>query len=106
MQRWPGAPGGFAPRNPKVTIRRIVKSFAPYRRQVVLVLAAVFVSSLLGLLSPFFLRAIVDRGLYRGDIGLVSRFTLLTLAATIAATALSLGYGYLSVVVGQRIMRD
>jgi ATP-binding cassette subfamily B protein len=106
MMGWAGGPGKFAPKNPRATLRRIVQSFAPYRRQVVLVLAAVFVSSLLGLLSPFFLRAIVDRGLYRGDIGLVTRFTLLTLAVTIASTALSLGYGYLSVVVGQRIMRD
>src|SRR5438105_2291748 len=81
MQRWPGAPGGFAPRNPRVTIRRIVGSFAPYRPQVLLVLAAVLVSSLLGLLPPFFLRRIVDEGLARGDISLVTRYTLLTLGA-------------------------
>src|SRR5438477_19744 len=59
MMGWAGGPGKFAPRDPRATLRRIVKSFAPYRRQVVLVLAAVFVSSLLGLLSPFFLRAMV-----------------------------------------------
>src|SRR5437870_1371939 len=107
MGRWGGAPGGpVKARDPRATLRRITAAFVPYRRQVGLVLAAVFVSSLLGLLPPFFLRAIVDRGLTRGDLPLVTRYTLFTLAATLASTGLSLWYGYLSVGIGQRIMRD
>jgi ATP-binding cassette subfamily B protein len=105
MQRWNTSSAG-APRNSRASLRRIVGSFAPYKPQVALILAAVFISSFLGLLPPFYLRIIVDRGLSRGDLGLVTHYTLLTLAATVASVGLSLYYGYLSVLIGQRIMRD
>ena len=36
----------------------------------------------------------------------MTRYTVYTLLATIFGTALALGYGYLSILVGQRIMRD
>lgn len=106
MQRWPGAPGPTKLQHSSATVRRIVAAFAPYRPHVIWVLAAVLVSSLLGLLPPFFLRTLVDRGLSTGDFGLVTRLTVLTLVATFGQTGLSLWYGYLSVVIGQRIMRD
>jgi len=106
MQRWNSGPPPLKKGDTRATLRRIATSFTPYRAQVVWVLVAVFISSLLGLLPPFFLRVIVDRGLSEGNFGLVTYYTLLTLAATAGQTGLSLWYGYLSVVIGQRIMRD
>lgn len=106
MQRWQGPAGPQKLQDSRATIRRIIAAFAPYRLHVTWVLAAVLVSSLLGLLPPFFLRTLVDQGLSRGDFGLVTRLTLLTLVATLGTTGLALWYGYLSVVIGQRIMRD
>ncbi len=88
------------------TIRRIVRTFAPYRTQVVGIAVAVLASVGLGLLPPFLLRAIINQGLLARDMEVVTRDTLLTLGATLAATGLSLLYGYLSIQVGQRIMRD
>lgn len=106
MHRSPAADSALAAMDNGATLRRVIAAFRPYRPQVALVLAAVLVSSLVGLLPPFYLRIIVDRGLVARDIGLVTHYTLLTLAAVVTATGLSLWYGYLSVVVGQNIMRD
>lgn len=105
MQHQNGGPPAVKKDNAQ-TFRRIAASFQPYRAQVIWVLVAVIVSSLVGLVPPFLLRVIVDRGLVTGDIGLVTRFTLFTLVAVLASTGLSLWYGYLSVVIGQHIMRD
>ncbi len=104
----PGAAGGgdekrkVKPETPK----RVMQSFLPYRRDVVLIALAVLASAALGLLSPYFLRIIIDDGLGKGNLPIIARYTLLTLAATLGSTVFALGYGYLSVVVGQRIMRD
>ena len=88
------------------TLRRVVETFRPYHAQVAGIAFTVLLAAGLGLLPPFLLRAIINRGLLGRDMEVVTRDTLLTLAATLAATALSLLYGYWSILVGQRIMRD
>jgi len=88
------------------TLRRVAQTFVPYRVTVAAIAAAVLASAALGLWPPFLLRAIINRGLLGRDMALVTRDTLLTLAATLGATGLALLYGYWSVQVGQRIMRD
>ena len=98
-------PGHKKPLKPE-TVRRVVRTFAPYRREVVGIALAVLGAAALGLMPPFLLRAIINQGLLARDMGVVSRDTLLTLGATLGATGLALLYGYLSIQVGQRIMRD
>ena len=98
-------PGPKKPLKPD-TLRRVVQTFQPYRPQVWAIALAVLLAAGLGLLPPFLLRAIINRGLLARDMGLVTRDTLLTLGATLAATGFSLLYGYWSILVGQRIMRD
>ncbi len=88
------------------TLRRVIQTFQPYRPQVWAIALAVLLAAGLGLLPPFLLKAIINRGLLARDMGLVTRDTLLTLGATLAATGFSLLYGYWSILVGQRIMRD
>src|SRR5690348_2347634 len=90
----------------KTTLRRIARSFLPYRAQMVLTALAGLASASLGLLSPFFLKIIVNDGLLAHRLDVVTRYTLWTLLVTLLATGFGLGYGYLSIVVGQRIMRD
>ena len=105
MQRWSSPEGPPKTRDPR-TLRRVVHAFAPYRSRVVLVLIAVFFSSLLGILPPFLLKVIVDRGLSRPNLALVTRYTLYTLLAVGLQTGMSLWYSYSAVVIGQRIMQD
>ncbi|HVT12304.1 MAG TPA: ABC transporter ATP-binding protein [Fimbriimonadaceae bacterium] len=100
--------GGMAGKRPikKETIGRIAATFLPYKREVILTALAVLAAAGLGLLSPFFLQIIVNQGLIRHSMAVVADYSIYTLAATIGATGLSLGYAYLSTMVGQRIMRD
>ncbi|MBV9468781.1 MAG: ABC transporter ATP-binding protein [Abitibacteriaceae bacterium] len=89
-----------------VTLRRVVGTFKPYRGPLVGIALLVFASAALGLLSPFYLQRLINEGLLKRNLSVVTHFTVLTLLATVASVALSLGYGYLSMLVGQRIMRD
>ncbi len=90
----------------KETVWRVVRTFQPYKMDVSWTVLFVMLSAALGLLTPFYLRTIVNQGLLGKNLDIVTRYTIYTLLATIGGTALSLAYGYLSVVVGQRIMRD
>ena len=98
-------PGPKKPLKPD-TMRRVIGTFRPYTGQVAWIAVAVLAAAALGLLSPFFLRAIVNRGLLGHDMGVITRYTLDTILATVGGTALTLGYNYLSTQVGQHIMRD
>ena len=88
------------------TVRRVAALFKPYGVQVSLTFILVLISAGLSLLTPFFLQRIIDDGLRRSQFAVITSFTLYTLAAVIGSTVASLGFGYLSVLVGQRIMRD
>ncbi len=104
MMRGP-MPGPVKPIK-RETLLRIALTFSPYKPQVFWTCVAVMASAGLGLLSPFYLQTIVNRGLLGRDLSVVTRYTLYTLGATIGGIACGLAYGYLSTVVGQRIMRD
>jgi len=102
-----GGWGGGPPKKlNKATIKRVTQSFKPYRAQVVTICVLVVVSSLVGIASPFLLQNLVNNGLLKKDMGVVTQDSALTLAATIISTALNITFGYLSVLVGQRIMQD
>src|SRR5690349_24410657 len=89
----------------KTTLSRIARTFLPYRKEMIWTALAVLASAALGLLSPFFLKIIVNDGLLARRLGVVTMFTIWTLLATILATTFSLGYSYMSIVVGQQIGR-
>ena len=97
-----GPPKKVKPETPK----RVLAAFLPYKADLSLIAFAVLASAGLGLLPPYLLRGIIDRGLQGNNLPLIARYSLWTLLATLASTGFALWYGYLSVVVGQRIMRD
>ncbi len=88
------------------TVGRVTRSFAPYKLQLFWTALAVLSSAALGLVSPFFLQIIINKGLLGHDMNVIMKYTLYTILATLGSTVLALGYGYMSSVVGQRIMRD
>lgn len=69
-------------------------------------LATVMVGVLLGLVTPFFLQIIIDEGLQKKNLHVISIYSGLTILVTILAAATTLLYGYQSVVIGQKIMRE
>src|SRR5438270_11587703 len=90
----------------KGTLKRVARLFKPYKFQVGTTICAVIASALLGLLPFYYLQKIVDVGLARHDLPITAHYSLLTIVITLVASLLMLVYGYLSVVVGQHIMRD
>ena len=85
---------------------RIVRLFAPYKKEVAGILVVVLLSVVAGIAPPFFLKTIIDEGIAKGDFGVVTINSLWTLFAVLAGAGLTLLYGYGSVVVGQKIMGD
>ena len=104
----PMRPLPAGPKRPisKETVGRVLATFRPYKREVFLIVISVLISAGTGLLSPFFLRIIINHGLLRKDLFIVTKYTTLTILVTLLSTGFGLGYAYLSNVVGQHIMRD
>jgi len=90
----------------RATLKRVAQLFRPYRFEVAMTAICVIASSLLGILPFLFLGTIVDQGIAHNRLDVTARYSLYTIALTFIASALMLYYGYLSVVVGQHIMRD
>ncbi|WP_103381289.1 ABC transporter ATP-binding protein [Pseudonocardia dioxanivorans] len=88
----------------RVSLRRIGRLFAPYRTQLVIVTAIIVASSVVGMASPFLLRAVIDRALPERDVAL-----LVALAAgMVAVAALTSAFGvvqtWISTKIGQQVM--
>lgn len=86
--------------------RRVVALFKPYKAEVVKTCFAVLVGVLLGLVPPYFIQIIIDQGLQQGHLDTIVRYSILMILAVLAGAAMTLLYGYWSVIVGQKIMCD
>ena len=93
--------GGYptGPKRPisKETIRRVARTFTPYRTQVIWTALAVLGSAGLGILPSIYLRTIIGQGLLARHLDIVTRYTIFTLGATLGATALSITHDMASV---------
>jgi len=90
----------------KQTVKRVVALFAEHRPTLALIVVLVLASAATGILPPYYIRKIVDEGFGPRNLDVVTHYTLLTLVATLGSTAFNLAYGYLSVLLGQRILKD
>jgi len=103
---WGGGQGGQRKPLKPDTFKRVLRTFGPYRTQLILIIVCVLIAAILGVAPAYLLRKIIDQGLNQHDLNAVVVYCAIALVATLATTAFSLGYGYLSVIVGQRILRD
>jgi ATP-binding cassette, subfamily B, bacterial len=87
-----------------VSIRRIAGLFAPYRRSVVAVVITIVASSIVGLASPFLLRAIIDTALPRQDLRLLVLLAAGMVGVAAVTSALGVVQTWISTNVGQRVM--
>jgi len=90
----------------RALVRRIIGLFRPHARMVAFTLLAVMVGVALGLMPPFLVMQIIDVGFNRRDMDVIVHYSIYTVLAVLAGAAMTLLYGYLSVMVGQRIMCD
>src|SRR6202046_2259021 len=93
-------------KNPRVSMRRIVRLFKPYRLSLGFVLLLVAASSLVSLVNPFLIRAVIDVALPQGRTGLLTLLAAAMIVVAIANSSFSVSQTYVSTKVGQRVMHD
>ena len=92
--------------NPRVPLRRITRLFRPYRWSLLFVLILVGASSLVSLVNPFLIRAVIDVALPQGRMGLLTVLAAGMIVVSIANSSFSVSQTYVSTKVGQRVMHD
>ena len=86
--------------------RRIRRLFAPYRWRLAVVFGLIIVSSGLSMISPFLLRDVLDEGIFKHRLTLLTELVLGMIAIAIATSAITVVQTYISNEVGQRVMHD
>src|SRR4051812_34192040 len=87
-------------------LRRVLQLFRPYVWSTVLLIVLIVVQAVVGVLSPFFLRQIVDKALPRKDLDLLTWLALGMIMSSVVSGSLSVVSNRLSMVVGQRVLND
>jgi ATP-binding cassette, subfamily B, bacterial len=85
---------------------RILRLFKPYRWRLGAVLGLIVFSSGLGMVSPFLLRAVLDKGIFQHETTLLTELVAGMIAIAIITSAFSVWQTYITNVVGQRVMHD
>ncbi len=88
------------------TLRRIVAFFRPYRLQVVVVLVAIFATSLIGLANPYLLKLLIDEAIPQRDWFLLNLYVGLMIVLPLVTGLIGVGQSYLNNVIGQNVMQD
>ena len=88
------------------TAAKIVRFFGPYRLEVTVVLAAILVTSFLGVINPILLKLLIDVAIGHRDWVLLNVFVALMILIPIISSLIGVGQSYLNNKVGQSVMRD
>jgi ATP-binding cassette subfamily B protein len=88
----------------QVSLRRIGRLFAPYRWQMVTVIAIIVASSLVGVVSPFLLRAVIDTALPDRNVRLLAFLVAGMIAVAAVTSAFGVVQTWISTKVGQQVM--
>ena len=90
----------------EVSLRRIGRLFGPYRWQLAVVTAIIVASSLVGLASPFLLRAVIDTALPDRNLRLLAWLVIAMVAVAAVTSALGVIQTWISTKVGQHVMHE
>jgi len=88
----------------EVSLRRIGGLFAPHRWSVLAVVGIIVASSVVGLASPFLLRAVIDTALPRQDLHLLVVLTAGMVAVAAVTAVLGVVQTWVNTQIGQRVM--
>jgi ATP-binding cassette subfamily B protein len=89
-----------------VSLRRVGKLFAPYRTRLGGLLALIFLSAGLGVISPFLLRGVLDTAIPKHDTTLLSLLVGGMIVLSIVTSVIGVAQTWISNQVGQRVMHD
>src|SRR5579864_7229934 len=90
----------------EVSLRRIGLLFRPYRWQLAIVSAIIAASSLVGLASPFLLRAVIDTALPDRNLHLLAWLVAAMVAVAAVTSAFGVIQTWISTKVGQHVMHE
>jgi ATP-binding cassette subfamily B protein len=90
----------------EVSLRRIGRLFRPYRIQLAAVTAIIVASSLVGLASPFLLRAVIDTALPDRNVRLLAFLAAAMVAVAAVTSAFGVIQTWISTRVGQHVMHE
>src|SRR5579859_6768184 len=88
------------------TLRRVAQAFVPYKLQVVLVLIAIILTTVLGLVNPLMIRFIFDDAIGKRNLNLLLILVGIMFIMPVITGIIGVGQTFLNNVVGQRVMRD
>src|SRR2546429_7170735 len=88
------------------TVRRVAQAFSPYKFQIVLVLIAIILTTVLGLVNPFLIQYIFDDAIGKRNLNLLFIFVGIMFIMPIITGIIGVGQTYLNNVIGQQVMRD
>jgi len=88
----------------EVSLRRIGRLFIPYRVQLAVVIAIIVASSIVGLASPFLLRAVIDTALPTQNVHLLVWLIIGMVGVAVVTSALGVVQTWISTKVGQQVM--
>ncbi len=89
-----------------VSLRRIGRLFIPYRARLGTLLGLICLASLLNVVSPFLLRAVIDEAIPEHDVRLLSELAGAMIAVSVIGGVLGVLQTLISNQVGQRVMHD
>ena len=88
------------------TLRRIAGFFAPYRWQVLVVVVSITVTSLLGVVTPFLLKQLLDVAIPEQDFAMLNVLVALMIIIPVLNGLIGVGQTYVNNRVGQSVMQD
>src|SRR3984957_19400029 len=88
----------------EVSLRRIGQLFTPYRWQLAIVTAIIAASSVVGLASPFLLRAVIDNALPERNVRLLAWLVIAMVSVAAVTSAFGVIQTWISTKVGQQVM--
>ncbi|WP_265443434.1 ABC transporter ATP-binding protein [Flexivirga meconopsidis] len=87
-----------------VSLRRIAGLFGPHKVPLAIVTAIIVVSSLVGLITPFLTKHLIDTAIPQQDVSLLLTLVGAMLAVTVITQGLGIVQTYLATGIGQRVM--
>jgi ATP-binding cassette subfamily B protein len=88
------------------TVKRVVEAFSPYKFQVILVLIAIILTTILGLVNPLLIARIFDDAIGRGNSNLLIIYVIIMFVTPIISGIIGVGQSYVNNKIGQHVMRD
>jgi ATP-binding cassette subfamily B protein len=89
-----------------VSLRRIARLFRPYRPRLTGLLALIFLSAGLGVVNPFLIREVLDKGIRLHRTTLLTELVVGMIVISVLTSVIGVAQTWISNQVGQRVMHD